>query len=98
MRPKFFSLTKFSNFRSKIEAIELFRKNGFIESEETDDGEVRLKQYHFKFDKLCPLFVSCIPMDRSQFAKSVLMKDNQFIMQVGNLAWLYSKFYMNSLE
>lgn len=58
--------------------------NGFFESEETEDGEVALKQSHFKFDKLCPLFVSCIPIDRGQFAKSVLMKDHQFIMQVNS--------------
>lgn len=71
-----------SHSRSKVDAIDSFRKNGFIESEETEDGEVPLKQCYFKFDKLCPLFVSCIPMDRSQFAKSVLMKEHQFIMQV----------------
>lgn len=55
---------------------------GFIESDETDEGEVSLKQCHFKWDKLCPLFLSCIPSDRSQFAKSNVMRDSQFIMQV----------------
>lgn len=69
-------------FRSKAEAIESFRKNGFFESEETEDGESALKECQFKWDKLCPLFLSCIPMDRSRFAKSILMKGNQFIMQV----------------
>lgn len=69
-------------FRSKAEATESFKNTGFIELEETDDGEVALKQCHFKWDKLCPLFLSCIPLDRSQFAKSVLMKEQQFIMQV----------------
>lgn len=68
--------------RTKAEAVESFHKNGFIDSEETDDGEVALKQCHFKWDKLCPLFLSCIPLDRSLFAKSQLMKENQFIMQV----------------
>lgn len=68
--------------RSKVDAMKSLRQIGFSESEETDDGEVALKQSHFKWDKLCPLFLSCIPMDRSQFAKSILMKDNQFIMQV----------------
>lgn len=69
-------------FRSKAEAIESFKENGFIESEEMEDGEVPLKQCHFKWDKLCPLFLSCIPLDRSRFAKSVLMREHQFIMQV----------------
>lgn len=68
--------------RSKSEAIDSFKKIGFVESMDTDDGEEPLKQSHFKFDKLCPLFLSCIPLDRSQFAKSHLMQDNQFIMQV----------------
>ncbi|XP_031633541.1 uncharacterized protein LOC116347169 [Contarinia nasturtii] len=66
---------------TKAEAIESFRKIGFLESEEAENGEVPLKQLYFKFDKLCPLFLSCIPLDRSEFAKSVLMKENLFIMQ-----------------
>lgn len=68
--------------RSKAEAIESLKKIGFIESDETEDGEVPLKQCYFKWDKLCPLFLSCIPLDRSQFAQSGLMRKQQFIMQV----------------
>lgn len=68
--------------RSKAGAIDSFKEIGFVESTDTDDGEEALKQSHFKLDKLCPLFLSCIPLDRSEFAKSHLMQDNQFIMQV----------------
>lgn len=73
---------KITTNRSKTDAIESFKKFGFIESMDTDDGEEPLDKSHFKWDKLCPLFLSCIPLDRSQFAKSQLMQDNQFIMQV----------------
>lgn len=73
---------KWEIFRSKALAIKAFKQIGLIESPETDDGEVGLQQRHFKWDKLCPLFVSCIPLDRSQFAKSTLIKNHQFIMQV----------------
>lgn len=68
-------------FRTKTEARARLIANGFIESQETDEGEVPLQQNHFKWDKICPLFVSCIPLDRSDFAKTTLMRDNQFIMQ-----------------
>lgn len=83
------------HFRSKAEATEAFKEIGFFESEETEDGEVSLKQSFFKWDKLCPLFLSCIPLDRSQFAKSILMKDHQFIMQV--FRWKISLF-RNGIE
>lgn len=82
MRQIIWILKKKKRLRSKDEATEAFKEIGFFESEETEDGEVSLKQSFFKWDKLCPLFLSCIPLDRSQFAKSILMKDRQFIMQV----------------
>lgn len=67
--------------RTKTEARARLIANGFIESQETEEGEVSLHQNHFKWDKICPLFVSCIPLDRSDFAKTSLMMDSQFIMQ-----------------
>lgn len=78
--------------RSKAEAIESFKEIGFIESEETEDGEVSLVQSQFKWDKLCPLFLSCIPLDRSLFAKSVLMREHQFIMQARKKNWFCCHF------
>lgn len=76
--------------RSKNHACESLIENGFLESTETDEGQVALRQNHFKWDKVCPLFLSCIPSDRSQFAKSSMMKEHQFIMQVN---WLISQIF-----
>lgn len=78
--------TDFCVNRTKSEARDRLVANGFIESQETEDGEVPLQQNHFKWDKICPLFLSCIPLDRSHFAKTSLMMDNQFIMQVRRTA------------
>lgn len=55
--------------------------NGFIESFEQESGEVPLQKYYYKWDKLCPLFMSCIPEDRGRFAQTELIRDSQFIMQ-----------------
>lgn len=69
-------------FRStKEEAKECLVASGLLESEETEDGEQPLAFNHFKWDKTCLLFMSCIPQDRSHFAKSKLIKNNEFIMQ-----------------
>lgn len=55
--------------------------HGFMESIEMETGESALKQNHFKWDKLCPLFLSCIPEERGIFAQTDLIRENQFVMQ-----------------
>lgn len=69
-------------FRTKNDSRERLLSNGLIESEEVERGEVALKLHHFKWDKVCPLFLSCIPPDRGIFAQGDLVKKQKFIMQV----------------
>lgn len=40
-----------------------------------------LQKNYYKWDKVCPLFMSCIPDDRGHFAQTELIRDHQFIMQ-----------------
>lgn len=68
--------------RTKDESRNLLSSNGLIESEEVEVGEVALKLHHFKWDKVCPLFLSCIPPDRGLFAQSDLVRKQNFIMLV----------------
>lgn len=52
-------------------------------TETPDDGmytkPLEINQY--KFDKLCPQFLTCLPLDRSSFAKCDIIKNNDFITQ-----------------
>lgn len=68
-------------FRTKSGAKECMLAHGFLESIEMETGESPLKQNHFKWDKLCPLFLSCIPEERGLFAQTDLIRENQFVMQ-----------------
>lgn len=65
--------------------------------EEVEQGEVGLKTHHFKWDKVCPLFISCIPPDRGLFAQGDLVKKHQFILQVDTtfeeICFYYFDFY-----
>lgn len=65
----------------KQSANELFATNGFSESQDNEFGEVPLTRCAFKWDKLCPFFVSCFPSDRSEFSKSTMITSHQLIMQ-----------------
>lgn len=67
---------------TKDDATQCMLLHGFNESEETETGESPLKLNHFKWDKMCTLFLSCIPEDRGRFAQTDLIKQNKFIMQV----------------
>lgn len=71
----------FAPSRTKQSASELFATNGFSESQDNELGEVALAKYAFKWDKLCPFFVSCFPADRSEFSKSTMITSHQLIMQ-----------------
>lgn len=47
------------------------------------DDEQPLLEQHCKWDNICPLVISIIPKNRSEFTKSKLMTEHYFIMQVG---------------
>lgn len=74
-------------FRTKNETRERLLSNGLIESDEVERGEVALQLHHFKWDKVCPLFLSCIPQDRGVFAQGDLVKKQKFILQVNCFAF-----------
>lgn len=63
----------------------LARKNlesyGFIETPDNDEFIRPLQINYYKFDKICPQFLTCIPMDRGIFAQCNLIKNYNFIMQ-----------------
>ncbi|KAM7356317.1 putative methyltransferase NSUN7 [Cochliomyia hominivorax] len=64
--------------RNKDTAEKLFYKYGFTSNESVTAS---LKTSQFKWDTICPLFLSCIPTDRSEFTKSDLVVKNYFIIQ-----------------
>ncbi|XP_073836277.1 putative methyltransferase NSUN7 isoform X2 [Musca autumnalis] len=63
--------------RDKESAEHLFIDNGFMVIE----SDQELSNATVKWDNVCPLFVSCIPMDRNAFATSELVTKNFFIIQ-----------------
>lgn len=52
-------------------------------TETPDDGMFTkpLNMNQYKFDKLCPQFLTCLPMNFANFAKSELIKCNDFVTQ-----------------
>lgn len=72
-------------FRTKAEANETLSSHGFIETRDVESGETLLQQNHYKWDKVCPLFMSCVPQDRGQFSETELVRNEKFVMQVGIL-------------
>lgn len=70
-------------FRDKFAAIEILEQMGMEEVPLDEDGaEQPLQENQYRWDKVCPLFMSCIPRDRGEFAQSEIVKNNYFIMQV----------------
>ncbi|XP_073836278.1 uncharacterized protein isoform X3 [Musca autumnalis] len=67
--------------RDKESAEHLFIDNGFMVIE----SDQELSNATVKWDNVCPLFVSCIPMDRNAFATSELVTKNFFIIQISRL-------------
>lgn len=47
----------------------------------TSDLECNLSLRKFKWDKLCPFFLSCYPESRSELARCNMVKNHEFIMQ-----------------
>lgn len=63
-------------------AVKQLQELGFQEVEESDSmTEMPLKSNSYKWDKLCPLFMSCLPANRSEFARSEFVRNNNFILQ-----------------
>lgn len=54
---------------------------GFTETKEIGEFVNPLKSNFYKFDKLCPQFLTCIPIDRFEFSQSPLIKNQDFIVQ-----------------
>lgn len=82
--------------RSKANADECFVSHGFLEARDIESGETVLQRFHYKWDKVCPMFVSCVPEDRGQFSETELVRNDKFIMQVcvgNNLFFLCLKKY-----
>jgi len=67
---------------------------GFSETFEDENASDPLHLNEYKWDKICPQFLSCIPSDRTLFAQSDFIKANYFIMQVRKF---YSFFYFNNI-
>uniref|UniRef100_A0A1I8NPD8 Uncharacterized protein n=1 Tax=Stomoxys calcitrans TaxID=35570 RepID=A0A1I8NPD8_STOCA len=63
--------------RDRVAAENILRSNGF----NVIDSDQELNKSQFKWDTVCPLFLSCIPLDRNEFAKSELVQGNLFIIQ-----------------
>lgn len=40
-----------------------------------------LQSLHYKWDKVCPLFIGCVPADRGRFSRTELVRDDHFVMQ-----------------
>ncbi|XP_016966695.1 uncharacterized protein LOC108035539 [Drosophila biarmipes] len=71
--------------RNKEEADKILTEMGF--TVHGPDDEEQLMVQHCKWDNICPLVISCIPKDRSEFTKSVLMTKHYFIMQDKNFTF-----------
>ncbi|ALC43980.1 maker702, partial [Drosophila busckii] len=71
--------------RNKAEADRLLMDMGF--TIHGPDDEKPLLEQHCKWDNICPLVISCIPKNRSEFTKSVLMTKHYFIMQDKNFSY-----------
>ncbi|XP_017135284.1 uncharacterized protein LOC108151271 isoform X2 [Drosophila miranda] len=71
--------------RTKVEADRILTEMGF--TVHGPDDEQPLLEQHCKWDNICPLVISCIPKDRSEFTKSDLMTKHYFIMQDKNFTF-----------
>ncbi|EDW73328.2 uncharacterized protein Dwil_GK17491 [Drosophila willistoni] len=71
--------------RSKAEADQILTEMGFTIHGPEDEQPLLVQ--HCKWDNICPLVISCIPKDRSEFTKSKLMTKHYFIMQDKNFTF-----------
>ncbi|XP_032290915.1 uncharacterized protein [Drosophila virilis] len=71
--------------RNKSEANKILMEMGYTVHGPED--EQPLLEQHCKWDNICPLVISIIPKDRSEFTKSRLMTKHYFIMQDKNFSY-----------
>ncbi|KAH8395209.1 hypothetical protein KR222_002383 [Zaprionus bogoriensis] len=71
--------------RNKAEADRILTDMGF--TVHGPDDEKPLLEQHCKWDNICPLVISVIPRNRSEFTKSTLMTKHLFIMQDKNFSY-----------
>ncbi|XP_043866225.1 uncharacterized protein LOC6586633 [Drosophila mojavensis] len=71
--------------RNKAEANKILIEMGFTVHGPDDDQP--LLEQHCKWDNICPLVISIIPKNRSEFTKSKLMTEHYFIMQDKNFSY-----------
>lgn len=63
-------------------AEEQLHELGFLEVDQGDSmTEMPLEPNRYKWDKVCPLFLSCLPANRSEFARSEFVRNHNFILQ-----------------
>lgn len=73
-----------SCYRDKEQAIHALNAIGLIESPFPTDRHLKpcaLTRNQFRFDKLCPQFLSCFPYDRSKFTRIDMIQKHELILQ-----------------
>nr|XP_036216388.1 uncharacterized protein LOC106617935 [Bactrocera oleae] len=79
--------------RDKTSADEFLHECGYILQE--SDNMYILDTNHYRWDNVCPLFVSCVPQDKGAFTKSKLVTQHYFIIQ--DKAFSYGPAVMSRL-
>lgn len=70
--------------RDKEQAIQSLNQIGLTESpfpKDKYEKPVAIKRNQFRFDKLCPQFLSCFPYDRSKFTRIEMIQRHELILQ-----------------
>lgn len=70
--------------RDKEQAIQSLNQIGLIEAPFPPDKHQKpsaIKRNQFRFDKLCPQFISCFPYDRSKFTRINMIQKHELILQ-----------------
>ncbi|XP_053954013.1 uncharacterized protein LOC128860477 [Anastrepha ludens] len=79
--------------RDKTSADKFLLDYGYI-LQENENGQV-LETNHYRWDNICPLFISCVPQDKGEFTKSKLVTNHYFIIQ--DKAFSYGPAVMSRL-
>lgn len=72
------------HYRDKEQAIQSLNQIGLIEAPFPQDKHEKpsaIKRNQFRFDKLCPQFISCFPYDRSKFTRINMIQKHELILQ-----------------
>ncbi|XP_039966403.1 uncharacterized protein LOC120778596 [Bactrocera tryoni] len=79
--------------RDKTSADKFLHECGYILQE--DDNTHILDTNHYRWDNVCPLFVSCVPQDKGEFTKSKIVTQHYFVIQ--DKAFSYGPAVMSRL-